>query len=381
MKDDEIRKMLAQHKEDDARIRQAAEDWNRTFDAIEDFIFIIDIHNTVIRVNKALLNLLKVKKEDIVGKKCYEVLHAMTKPWPNCPFEKTKIDKKVHTEEVDDPHVGIPLLITTSPIFNDKNEMTGVVHTAKDISEIKRTQNELIASNKELLRLDQLKSDFVSTVSHELRTPLSIIKEGVALVLDRITGDVNEKQKKILTTAKDNIDRLARIIDALLDMSRIESGMVELKKGMIELTALIRKVASSFESAVKNKGLKLELDVPGKEVMCNADNDKLIQVFTNLVGNAVKFTEKGCIKISCADKGSEVECAVSDTGVGIADENIPKVFSKFQQFGRLPGPGEKGTGLGLSIAKGIIDLHGGRIWVDSKLNKGTTFIFTLPKEI
>jgi signal transduction histidine kinase/GGDEF domain-containing protein len=230
-----------------------------------------------------------------------------------------------------------------------------------------------------LRRLDELKSDFILTVSHELRTPLSIIKEGVSLVLDKVCGEINRKQEKILITAKDNIDRLARVINDILDISKMEEGRVELKKELINLISLIENNISSFTFIAREKGLKVRVDLPEREVRLYIDGDKIIEVFTNLVSNALKFTKKGYIEISLQEKENEVVCSVSDTGIGISQEDLCRVFNKFQQFSRANGPGEKGTGLGLSIVKRIIEMHKGKIWVESELGKGTKFSFTLPK--
>jgi len=228
-------------------------------------------------------------------------------------------------------------------------------------------------------RVDQLKDDFVSTVSHELRTPLSIVKQGLSLLLDKIPGSLGEKQEKILTIAKDNIDRLARIINSLLDVSKIESGRVGLRRERLDIAHLIQQVAETFQVKMAEKTLELKVEVPQEGCGVYADADKITQVFTNLVGNAMKFTQEGYIKISAAEKGNEVECTVADTGIGISKENLPKVFDRFQQFGRTAGGGEKGTGLGLAIAKGLVELHYGTIRFQSTLGKGTQFIFTLPK--
>ena len=230
-------------------------------------------------------------------------------------------------------------------------------------------------------RLEKLKDEFVGNVSHELRTPLSIIKEGIDLVLDRIVGEINQKQQSVLVTAKDNIDRLSRMINELLDMSKIEAGKLELKRSKVGLAELIKKIATGFQGRIKEKGLELKFDFSAKEITAYADPDKISQVFINLLSNAVKFTNEGSIEISAQDKGDEVECYVKDTGIGIEEENMPKVFDKFQQFGRISGPGERGTGLGLSIVKGLIEMHGGRIWAESKFGEGAKFTFVLPKSI
>ena len=258
------------------------------------------------------------------------------------------------------------------------DNMTG--NLQKSEAERERMLEELENKNRELFKLDNLKSEFVSVVSHELRTPLSIIKEGVSLVLDGVIGEISPTQNKVLATSRNNIDRLSRIINSLLDISKIESGKVELKKKAVDLKVLIKNVVVLFETKARERGLEIKVSLPPEEKLnlC-LDEDRIIQVFTNLIGNSLKFTERGYIGISVVDKGSEFEFTVSDTGIGISAEDLPKVFRKFMQFGRVAGNGEKGTGLGLSIAKGLIELHDGRIWVESEPGKGSKFIFTLPK--
>ena len=226
---------------------------------------------------------------------------------------------------------------------------------------------------------EKLKDEFISTVSHELRTPLSITKEGISLVLDGVSGEVNKKQKQILATAKRNIDRLAGIINELLDISKIESGRMTFERRMVDITDLIKQVIASFKPKAKGKGLQLKADLAKDEINVYADPDKIIQVLTNLVANAIRFTEKGYIEISAVEKKDFVECAVADTGVGILKDDLPRTFDRFRQFGRTAGAGEKGTGLGLSIAKGIVEMHNGKIWVASEPDKGSRFTFTLPK--
>ena len=263
------------------------------------------------------------------------------------------------------------------------NERTQELFTAQEatlniLDDLEKARGELEQSNAELRKLDKLKSDFVSTVSHELRTPLSISKEGVSLIIDGVLGQINEEQMRVLSIARDNIDRLARIIDGLLDISKIEAGKIELKKRLVNIVSIARQVLNSFELITKEKGIELKLDSSEPEVSVYVDPDRMIQILTNLVGNASKFTEKGYIEIAIRQKEEIVECCISDTGIGIAEENIPKVFGKFEQFGRVSGPGAKGTGLGLAITKAFVEMHKGRIWVESKFGEGTKFIFTLP---
>ncbi len=250
-------------------------------------------------------------------------------------------------------------------IFNQNNRLLYLDGAIFDITERKE--------------VERIKDDFLSTVSHELRTPLSITKEGISLILDQIPGKINKDQNDILKTAKDNINRLAKIINDLLDISKMEAKRLELNRKDVDISELIEKTFKMFKNSAAERGINLKVKKPKESIALLIDEDKIIQVFTNLIGNALKFTEQGKIEIIVNDVGKEVECSVLDTGRGISKEDLPKVFDRFQQFGRTPGPGIKGTGLGLSISKSIVEMHGGSIWVESELGKGTKFTFTLPK--
>ncbi|GEM_PF-2959809 len=247
---------------------------------------------------------------------------------------------------------------------------------------IKLLYNELADKNRRLQELDRLKSDFLSVVSHELRTPLTIMKEFTFIILDEIPGKLTADQKGYIEIIANNIDRLSRLISDLLDISKMEAKKEKLNKTFVNIINLAETVILGMKTQAdkKNIELKTEFRVPALDVY--VDQDKITQVFTNLIGNAVKFTpENGVITLAIADKDKEVECRLSDTGIGIAAEDLSKVFSKFQQFNRTEGPGPKGTGLGLAISKQLVELHSGKIWVDSEPGKGTKFTFILPKQL
>ena len=244
---------------------------------------------------------------------------------------------------------------------------------------IKVLYKELEKKNKELKKLDDLKSEFINTISHELRTPLTTIREVVSQVLEGILGQTTPEQREFLSICLQDVDRLKRIIDNLLDISKLEAGKAELKREEVDIVNLAKGVIATFSPKAKSMNLEIRGDFPSEKAIAYADKDSVIQVFTNLLGNALKFCDKGYIQISVMDKPEHIECCVYDTGRGISEDDLPKVFSKFQQFNRVEGPGEKGTGLGLSISKSIIELHNGKIWVESKLKEWTKFTFTLPK--
>jgi signal transduction histidine kinase len=229
----------------------------------------------------------------------------------------------------------------------------------------------------ERVRAEKLKDDFVSTVSHELRTPLSIANEGVNLLLDKIPGDINARQEHVLTLTKSNMVRLTNIINDLLDISKIEAGGLAMNMGPVKLERLIGEVAASFEQKARQKGLEIRTRCDGS-LEAIGDANRLMQVFVNLVGNALKFTERGYVEISAERQGDELVCRVRDTGVGIPADCHAQLFAKFRQFHRTEGAGERGTGLGLAIAKSLVELHHGRIWAESEAGKGSVFTFTLP---
>ena len=230
-------------------------------------------------------------------------------------------------------------------------------------------------------RLDQLKDAFVNMVSHELRTPLAVTREGIELLLDGIPGPVTERQTRVLTVAKQNLERLTRLINDLLDIAKLEAGRMELQQIRVDLGELLRQVVGSFESRAKDRGLSLTLRLPhSSSLPAYVDPDKTTQIFTNLIGNALKFTERGGIELSVTEETADYCCTVADTGAGIAPEHLPAVFSKFRQFGSSNQTKEPGTGLGLAITKELVELHRGTIRVDSRVGHGTRFTVTLPQQ-
>lgn len=266
---------------------------------------------------------------------------------------------------VSDADTQCVLRLSAAPIRDWANRPAGIVAIIQDITKEKDAE--------------KMRSEFVSVASHELKSPMAVIKEGVELVLDGVCGEVTEKQTKILTTVIGNVKRLLRIINDLLDVSRIESGKLELKLTDVCLANIVNEVTAAYKTRMDERGLFFAANVP-PDLVIKADADKLIQIFTNLVSNSSKFTAKGGITLAAVDKGNTVECSVEDTGPGLSAEDIPHLFSKFRQFGKKNLTNERGTGLGLSIVKSLVEAHGGKIWVESKLDVGTRFIFELPKK-
>lgn len=244
---------------------------------------------------------------------------------------------------------------------------------------VRQRTSELQTANDKLQELDRLKSAFVSIVSHELRTPMTSIKGYVENMLDGLAGALTEKQSRSLERVKHNIDRLTRMINELLDLSKIEAGRMELNFTPLALMEMAEEIAESYQAAAHKKSIALQaVPHPGLP-MVKGDADKLSRILINLIHNAIKFTpEGGAVRIEAQVRDNDsVELCVIDSGSGIPPHELDKVFDKFYWSESAPVEA-RGAGLGLAIAKNLVELHGGTIRVESTLGTGSRFSFTIP---
>lgn len=247
-----------------------------------------------------------------------------------------------------------------------RREKRGIVALFQDVSKEKEAE--------------RLKNELISTVSHELRTPLTTMKTFVSIICDGIAGPVTGDQKEYLNIIMSNMNRLGRMINDLLDISKLEAGRMELKNRLVDPLLLIKDQIASFKAEAENKKITLSAGLPEKLPQLYIDPDRIAQVLVNLIGNALKFTpQAGSVLVEAKELDECIQVQVKDSGVGISRENFSRLFDRFQQIDRIPGPGAKGTGLGLAISKSIVELHKGKIWVESEVAKGSKFVFTLPK--
>lgn len=228
-----------------------------------------------------------------------------------------------------------------------------------------------ITERKQLL---EQKEKFMNMIAHELRTPLTVIKESISLIHGGKVGAIDKKEKEILDVGKNSIDRLIRLINDVLYIEKIDSGMMEFTMVENDMNKVIEEVHGMLRHLAVKKGLSLILELDDKLPRIKFDKDKILQVLINLVSNAIKFADKGDITITTAQGNNFIRVSVKDTGSGIRTEDIPKLFQRFSQLKREP----EGTGLGLAICKEIIDAHKGRLEVESEFGKGSTFRFILP---
>jgi PAS domain S-box-containing protein len=260
---------------------------------------------------------------------------------------------------------------TIVPFMDERGRVKEYISARTDITRS--------VENEERLELAmQVKSNFISTVSHELRTPLASIKSSIDILNTEAPGKLSEDQKIFLGRVKSNIDRLARLINDVLDLSKLESGKMSMNLVSLRPEEAVKDVVEMQRVVIKNRAVALETKIEDGLPVFFADKDRLTQVLNNLINNALKFTNQGkvTIAVSCDDKKMMRFC-ISDTGTGIRAEDLSKLFQKFQQVGSASHQ-VSGTGLGLAISKEIVERHGGQIWAESEFGKGSSFIFTIP---
>ena len=244
-----------------------------------------------------------------------------------------------------------------------------------------RLFREIEAKGRELEIASKHKSDFLANMSHELRTPLNAILGYTELILDKIYGEVPENIQEVLERVEKNGRHLLGLINDVLDLSKIEAGQLVLSLDDYSMKDVVHTVFTSVESLAAEKNLELKVSVSPEVAYGKGDHRRISQVLLNLVGNAIKFTEEGEVRIEAKASNDNFVVSVSDTGPGLSEADTQMIFEEFHQVDGSSTRKKGGTGLGLSIAKRIVEMHGGRIWVESTEGKGSTFWFTLPVRV
>ena len=258
----------------------------------------------------------------------------------------------------EEEHFFLPQAI---PIFDQERQLVGVTLMLTDVTRLRH--------------LDEVKTGLISTVSHELKTPLTSIRLAIHVLLNEKLGPLSPQQMELLVTAREDSDRLYRVIEDLLDISRIESGQAEIKLQPVNVEELVLQATDKMRAAFLDRKITLDLELAPDVPRVLADPTRLQLVFDNLLSNALKYTRMGGqVTITARPEDSMVRFAVEDTGIGIAPEFLPRIFEKFF---RVPGQEQISSGLGLTIAKEIVEAHGGTINVASEPGKGTKFTFTV----
>ncbi len=333
--------------------------------SIAEGLVVVDNAGKVIMINPAAEKLLGVSMKDKVGKPISEEMRQDQL----ISLSHESADKGDREIELVSQHDDTKKILRASSavIENENGETVGMVSVLSDITKQKE--------------LDRLKANFVASVSHELRTPLVAIEKSVILILSKAAGEISENQERFLTIAARNLKRLTILVNDLLDLSKLEAGKMQVKCRFSSLNQVINDSVESFSNWAKAKSIDLEKKIQEGLPEINMDPDRIIQVLNNLIGNAIKFsTDNGKIVVEAMlyKEDQQIEVSVSDNGIGINKEDLPKIFDKFFQVGERISTDLNGTGIGLSIVKEIVELHGGTIWVESQKGVGAKFSFRLP---
>jgi len=342
--------------------------------SMAEALIVVDEQLTITSVNDAVCQMLAYQQEELIGEPIKKICSCQNSQLSEEEFSQRVKEGSLMSHEMcfrTKDGRAIPVLMSISLMRDEQGRLRCIICTARDITERKLAEEKI----KEAA---EMKSKLTSTVSHELRTPMAAIKTGISIILDGLAGEINDEQKDILDTARKNVDRLARLINNVLDFQKLDAGKVKFNFADNDINEVARESYRAMRSLAEAKGLNFKLSLEENLVRIRFDRDKIIQVLSNLLNNAIKFTEKGSITVTTQRVPGGIRVAVSDTGIGITQEDIPKVFHSYEQIQRPGGKKQLGTGLGLAICKEIISRHEGSIWVESELGKGSTFYFILP---
>jgi len=372
-----------------AELRNSETKFKALFDNASDGIVISDVGSgSILEANERfcqmfgydLTELHSMKTADIFGPAFDERTGGMTESDKEPPaFQALQCTRKSGEEFYADVASRVVEYGGTTVLHSSVRDVTIRWKLQMELAE---TAKKLAQQNIRLKELDGLKTDFLNTVSHELRTPLTSIQWSLDSLRDFLKDNKNERLGRLLDILADDIARLSTLIHELLDLSRIEAGRLRIEKSRFDMCALLREVVDDLMTTAGSHKALIELELEDNLPDVVGDSGRVRQVVSNLVNNAMKYSrEKPRIAIA-ARKVSKprpaLEVSVSDNGIGIAEEDLERVFDKFYRVRRDEVSAQSGTGLGLSIAKSIIEAHGGRIWAESTLGDGSTFTFTLP---
>ena len=347
--------------------------------SIAEGLILVDSNNRVLHINPAAERLLDLSA-DSINKDITEIIQneelihifeedqrqiLQHKPTDQIPSKDEGINL-ISEVTLARYHEKLVLRIIASPFLNENGLILGTVYLFDDITREKE--------------IDQMKSDFISLVSHELRTPLTSIIGFVSFILDGKAGAINDRQRNSLARVQRQSKRLAALINDLLDISRIESGRIQMEQESISLLDIVTQRLEEIRPQADEKSIRLVLTAPESIPDILGDEARMGQVFTNLIGNAIKFTpDNGEVSVKVEAGGNLLHVEVIDTGPGIPPEERQKIFDKFYQLSDISTRQQGGSGLGLSISKSIVEAHGGKLWIDDgNQGKGSNFQFVLP---
>jgi len=364
---------ITEQKKIEAAFQESRDYLYKIINSIADPIFVKDRDHRWVLLNDAHQEMFGIPTQDMLGKtdRDYFPKEQADVFWAKdeAVFETGK--ENINEELWTNSHGVMHTIVTKKAIYTDKKGNRFIVGIIRDISDLKKVE-------EKLKKAMEARSRFTSVVSHELRTPLAAMKTGVNLVLDGLAGTINEEQREFLDIVRRNLDRLARLINDVLDFQKLDSGRMYFKMEPVDIADLLHETRDAMKGLVEKKGLEFKVAIEGRLPKCVADKDRLIQVLTNLINNAASFTHKGAISILAAQENNHIHIQIHDTGIGIEEEDLARIFNAFEQVERERSPRREGTGLGLAICQEIVSKHNGKIWAASQPGQGSTFHVVLP---
>ena len=342
-------------------------------DGVADGVLFADASGKIILFNPAAERILEIPRQQAIGRSIREMLGlygvegrkwlAALEDWAAHPADRTPEDFIAERLQLGDRVVSVH----ASPVIRG-TEYLGTVSVFRDITAE--------------VEADRAKSEFISTVSHELRTPMTSIKGYADLLMLGMAGPLDEQQKRFIEIIRNNAERMVALVSDLLDISRIESGRMQLDLRTLHIHEVVGQVLNTLQGRVLSKGLALQVDVPEDLPPVWGDSNRVAQILTNLISNAIQYTPPGGrVTISAHPNENMLEVSIADTGIGISKEDQRKIFDRFFRADDPLVQETSGTGLGLPITASLVQMHGGQIWVESELGEGSTFTFTLPLAI
>ncbi len=373
---------ITQKKEAEKDLIKSERRFRTLVSTLPDYIWLKNTNGVYLNCNRMFEELYGFKESEIIGKTDYDFVskeladHFRKKDKEAIKACKPCTNEEEITRALDSRH--IVLETTKTPMIDEDGSIIGVLGIGHDITQLKKAEEEILIAKEKAEEADHLKSAFLANMSHEIRTPMNGILGFMELLkAPNLSGEEKERYINIIRKSG---TRLLNTVNDIIDISKIDSGQMEISESVVNISEEIEAHYEFFKKEASDKGIELKLysSLHGADKIIRTDKVKLNSIITNLIKNAIKYTDTGSIKIYCGKKGSNLEVKITDTGIGIPKNRLVSIFNRFEQADINDTHARQGSGLGLSISKAYVEKLGGKIAVESEIGKGSTFSFTIP---